>query len=102
MAIASTKSKAWMWKTCACKPWNACADCFLLVLLAAQFVCDIQRTWSQRATQWIRQLGGALGLSQDRNGLYVLLHGIAAVWQAAAIITFARLYPFPTDSQTCG
>jgi hypothetical protein len=75
---------------------------FLLVLLAAQFVCYIQRTWAQRATQWIRQLGGALGLSQDRNGLYVLLHGIAAVWQAAAIFTFARLHPFPTDSQTCG
>ena len=75
---------------------------FLLVLLAAQFVCYLQRTWSQRATQWIRQLGGALGLSQDRNGLYVLLHGIAAVWQAAATFTFARLYPFPTDSQPCG
>jgi hypothetical protein len=75
---------------------------FLLVLLAAQFVCYLQYTWPQRATQWLRQLGGALGLSQDRNGLYLLLHGIAAVWTAAATLTFVRLHPFPTDSQTYG
>ena len=75
---------------------------FLLVLLAAQFVCYLERTWPQRATLWLRQLGGALGLPQDRNGLYLLLHGIAAVWQATATLTFARFYPFPTDSLTCG
>ena len=75
---------------------------FILVLLAAQFVAYINRTWSAQATTWLRLLGGALGLSQDRNGLYVLLHGIAAIWNAVAILTFAQLHPFQAIPKTCG
>lgn len=75
---------------------------FILVLLAAQFVGHIGRTWSTAAVLWLRQLGGKLGLKSDRNGLYVLLRGIGAVWQAAATITFAINHPFPTENPTCG
>ena len=75
---------------------------FILVLLAAQFVAYIHRTWSAQHTAWLRLLGGALGLSQDRNGLYVLLHGIAAIWNAVAVLTFVHLHPFQATSKTCG
>jgi len=75
---------------------------FLLVLLAAQFVSYIQHTWAAQATDWLRRLGGAFGLEQDRHGLYVLLRGISAVWQALATLTFAVHQPFPMENQTCG
>jgi len=75
---------------------------FLLVLLAAQFVSHIQRTWSATAAQWFRLLGGALGLPQDRNGLYLLLRGIAAVWQTTATLAFVNLHPFPETFLACG
>ena len=42
---------------------------FILVLLAAQFVCTLARPWSPSAVRWLRQLGGKLGLAQDRDGL---------------------------------
>jgi hypothetical protein len=70
---------------------------FILVLLAAQFVCAVARTWSQAALVWLRTLGGRLGLQQDRNGLYVLLRGISAVWQTAATLTFLAYHPFPKE-----
>jgi len=75
---------------------------FMLVLLAAQFVCYIHRTWAHLATDWLRRLGGALGLKQDRNGVYLLLRGISAVWLAVATLTFALHHPFPMENQTCG
>jgi hypothetical protein len=68
---------------------------FVLVLLAAQFICYIGRTWAQPAVQWLRLLGGKLGLKSDRNGLYVLMRGISAVWQTAATLTFSASHPFP-------
>jgi hypothetical protein len=74
---------------------------FILVLLAAQFVAYLGRTWSQAPLLWLRQLGGKLGVPSDRDGLYVLLQGIAAVWQTAATITFALNHPFPTGNATC-
>jgi hypothetical protein len=74
---------------------------FILVLLAAQFVCYINRTWTQPAILWLRQLGGKLGLKSDLNGPYVLLRGISAVWQTMATLTFAATHPFPHVS-TCG
>jgi len=74
---------------------------FILVLLAAQFVCYINRTWTQPAILWLRQLGGKLGLKSDLNGPYVLLRGISAVWQTVATLTFAATHPFPHES-TCG
>ncbi len=75
---------------------------FMLVLLAAQFVAYIHRTWTQQATLWLRRLGGAFGLKQDRNGLYLLLRGISAVWLTAATLSFALHHPFPMANHTCG
>jgi len=40
---------------------------FILVLLAAQFVCYPDRTWPQAAIVWLRLLGGKLNLPQDRE-----------------------------------
>ena len=68
---------------------------FILVLLAAQFICAIGRTWSPAAVIWLRQLGGKLGLSSDRDGLYILMRGISAVWQTAATLAFLANHPFP-------
>jgi hypothetical protein len=68
---------------------------FILVLLAAQFICAIGRTWAPVAVLWLRQLGGKLGLRSDRDGLYVLLRGISAVWQTAATLAFLANHPFP-------
>jgi hypothetical protein len=74
---------------------------FILVLLAAQFVYYINRTWTRPALLWLRQLGGKLGLKSDLNGPYVLLRGISAVWQTVATLTLAATHPFPHES-TCG
>ena len=71
---------------------------FVLVLLAAQFVYYIGRTWTGGVIRWLRDLGGKLGLKADRDGPYVLLRGISAVWQTAATLTFAAHHPFPRDS----
>jgi len=68
---------------------------FVLVLLAAQFICYIGRTWAQPAVLWLRELGGKLGLKSDRNGPYVLMRGISAVWQTAATLSFSASHPFP-------
>jgi hypothetical protein len=68
---------------------------FILVLLAAQFICAIGRTWAPVAVLWLRQLGGKLGLRRDRDGLYVLMRGISAVWQTAATLAFLANHPFP-------
>ena len=75
---------------------------FLFVLLAAQFVCHIDRTWNRQAVRWLRLLGGKLDLESDRDGLYVLLRGISAVWQTAATLTFATNNPFPAEILTYG
>jgi hypothetical protein len=74
---------------------------FAFVLLAAQFVCYIGRTWTQPAVRWLRVLGGKLGLKRDRNGLYVLMRGISAVWQTAATVQFVQTNPFPTGIPRC-
>lgn len=75
---------------------------FLFVLLAAQFVCHIDRNWNAHAVRWLRLLGGKLDLESDRDGLYVLLRGISAVWQTAATMTFVLNHPFPAEIPTCG
>lgn len=74
---------------------------FVFVLWAAQFICYIGRTWRQPAVRWLRLLGGKLGLKSDRNGLYVLMRGISAVWQTAATIQFAQTNPFPIGISRC-
>lgn len=68
---------------------------FILVLLAAQFICAIGRTWPPVAVLWLRQLGGKLGLRSDRDGPYILMRGISAVWQTAATLDFLAHHPFP-------
>jgi hypothetical protein len=75
---------------------------FLFVLLAAQFVCHIDRTWNAQAVRWLRLLGGKLDVPSDRAGLYILLRGIGAVWQAAATMTFALNHAFPAENSICG
>jgi hypothetical protein len=71
---------------------------FILVLLAAQFVFAVQQTWPPAAVFWLRELGGKLGLTSDRDGPYVLLRGIAAVWSTAATLRFLADHPFPRGS----
>jgi len=68
---------------------------FIVVLLAAQFICAIGRTWAPVAVLWLRQLGGKLGLRSDRDGLYVLMRGLSAVWQTAATLAFLTNHAFP-------
>ncbi len=75
---------------------------FLFVLLAAQFVCHIDRNWNRQAVRWLRLLGGKLDMQSDRDGLYILLRGIGAVWQAAATMSFALNHPFPAENPICG
>lgn len=68
---------------------------FVLVLVAAQFVCFLNRTWPRAAVRWLRELGGKLGQACDRDGLYVLLSGIADVWRTLATLRFLAYHPFP-------
>jgi hypothetical protein len=68
---------------------------FALVLMAALFVYHIADAWPHRQVLWLRRLGGKLGLSSDRDGPYVLLAGIRAVFVTAATLAFASQHPFP-------
>lgn len=74
---------------------------FLLVLLSAQFIGHIDRHWNAHAVCWLRLLSSKLDLASDRDGLYVLLRGISAVWQTAATTTFALNHPFPAENSIC-
>jgi hypothetical protein len=75
---------------------------FAFVLLAAQIVFVIAEQWPPSAVLWLRQLGGKLGLSGDRNGPYWLLQGIAAVIISAMTMSFVFLHPFPSGDDTYG
>jgi hypothetical protein len=75
---------------------------FVLTLLATLFVYHIDRNWPKRAVRWLRYLGGKLGLTTDRDGPYVLLLGISAVFVTAATIAFAATHPFPQLEGTYG
>lgn len=75
---------------------------FLLVLAAAQFVFYLIDTWPAAAVQWIRYLGGKLGLDNDLDGPYLVLRGLAALFQTVATLTFASLSPFPHHLFTYG
>ncbi|MEA3375641.1 MAG: hypothetical protein U9R72_05525 [Chloroflexota bacterium] len=44
---------------------------------------------------WLRRLGGKLGLPSDRDGSYVLLAVIRAVFVTIATLTFASEHAFP-------
>jgi hypothetical protein len=75
---------------------------FVLVLLAALLVYHIAHAWPQHMVLWLRRLGGKLGHSSDRDGPYVLLAGIRAVFVTVATLAFAAQYPFPRGGVTCG
>ena len=68
---------------------------FVLVLLAAQFVFYLADTWPQEAVTWLRRLGGKFGLGMDRDGMYLLLRGLSALWQTLVTLSWTLLYPFP-------
>lgn len=70
---------------------------FILVLLAAQFVMHLMERWPAMGVGWLRLLGGKLGLGIDRDGPYLLLGGLGAVWQTVATLTHLALYPFPHE-----
>lgn len=75
---------------------------FAIVLLSAQIVFVISVHWPPKAVLWLRQLGGKLGLSADRDGPYWLLHGLSAVITSAMTLSFSFLHPFPFGEMTCG
>jgi len=68
---------------------------FILVLAAAQFVFYLIDSWPDSAVQWIRYLGGKLGLDNDLDGPYLVLRGLAALFQTAVTLSFLALHPFP-------
>lgn len=69
---------------------------FLLVLLAAMFVYHLGLAWPEPAIRWLRCLGGKLGLRIDRDGPYLLLASLRAVFVTAATLAFAAHHPFPS------
>lgn len=75
---------------------------FVMVLLSAQIVFLIATHWPPQAVLWLRQLGGKLGRSSDRDGPYWLLHGISAVIVTAMTLSFSFLHPFPFAEMTYG
>jgi len=75
---------------------------FVLVLLAALLVYHIAHAWPQHMVLWLRRLGGKLGHSSDRDGPYVLLAGIRAVFVTVATPAFAAKHPFPRPGVPCG
>jgi hypothetical protein len=68
---------------------------FALVVVATHFVFHVMETWPPVAVTWLRLLGGKLGLQIDRDGPYILLRGLQAVWQTVATLTLLVLEPFP-------
>lgn len=68
---------------------------FALVLVAAQFVFALIKRWPPIAVLWLRKLGGKFGLKSDRDGPYIVLRGLSAVWQAVATLSWATIQPFP-------
>jgi hypothetical protein len=48
-----------------------------------------------KAVLWLRKLGGKLGLPTDRDGPYIVLRGLGAVWQTVAALSWTAIQPFP-------
>ena len=73
-------------------------ELFILVSLAAQFVMHLSERWPAVGVRWLRLLGGKLlGLQIDRDGPYLLLRGLSAVWRTVATLTHLATYPFPHE-----
>ncbi|MEM7126058.1 MAG: hypothetical protein AAF702_07010 [Chloroflexota bacterium] len=73
---------------------------FILVLAAAQFVFFLIDSWPQPAILWIRYLGGKLGLDNDLDGPYLVLRGLASLFQALSTLSYLRINPFPRQHST--
>lgn len=71
---------------------------FVVVLLAAQFVMHLMQKWPPVAVRWLRRLGGKLGLRIDRDGPYLLLRGLSAVWQTVTTLSHLANCPFPHEA----
>jgi hypothetical protein len=71
---------------------------FILVLLAMQFVMHLMERWPPVAIRWLRQLGGKLGLQIDRDGPYLLLRGLSAVWRTVMTLSHLAVCPFPREA----
>lgn len=68
---------------------------FGIVLAAAQFVFHLIHHWPPKAVLWLRKLGGKLGIPSDRDGPYLVLRGLSAVWLTVATLSFVAISPFP-------
>ena len=68
---------------------------FALVLVSAQFVFSLTQHWPPKAVLWLRNLGGKFGLKSDRDGPYILLRGLSAIWQCVATLSWLAIQPFP-------
>jgi hypothetical protein len=66
-----------------------------LVLVAAQVVFHLMQTWPPQAVQWLRKLGGTLEMPMDRDGPYIVLRGLSALWQTVATLTLIAIEPVP-------
>lgn len=75
---------------------------FILVLAAVQFVFYLIDSWPETAVQWIRFLGGKLGLGNDLDGPYLVLRGLAALFQTLVTLSFLALHPFPRPIKIYG
>jgi hypothetical protein len=71
---------------------------FILVLLAMRFVMHLMERWPKEAVRWLRQLGGKLGLQIDRDGPYLLLRGLSAVWRTAMTLSHLAVCSFPREA----
>ncbi len=68
---------------------------FGLVLVAAQFVYSLLTQGSSDLVGWLRELGGASGYKHERrNGPYILLQGLAALYQTLTTLSLAWYKPF--------
>ncbi len=68
---------------------------FSLVLMVAQFVLYLLEEWPPQAVKWVRELGGKSGTKQDRDGPYIFLQGLVALYQSWLTLSFVRINPFP-------
>ena len=69
---------------------------FLVILMAAFFVIQLEQWWSPVLIQWIRALGSSVvGTAMDRQGRYLLLWGLQRVLDGAALLGLIRIRPPP-------
>jgi hypothetical protein len=82
-----------MAKTCASRLWNACVA--VRTGPGGGPVFHLMHRWPRKAVYWLRKLGGKLGLKTDRDGPYIVLPGISAVFLTAATLSLVAISPFP-------